>query len=210
MTPVAWFLAILAAASAGADWNAVARAQKRALYVFKPLTLIALIGVALALEPRSETQRDFFVAALLLGLAGDVFLMLSDRWFIPGLVSFLVGHLLYIAGFLAAGGLHRLGPEQILIVFVAAAVLGQVVGRTVRRQPALALAIFVYGAALAGMAASALANGRPAAGAGAILFLVSDSILGWNRFVRPLRWAPLAIIVTYHAAQAGLVLSLAT
>ena len=207
---MAWFLAILAAASAGADWNAVARAQKRALYVFKPLTLIALIGVALALAPRSETQRGFFVAALLFGLAGDVFLMLSDRWFLPGLVSFLVGHLLYLAGFLAAGGLHRLGAEQILIVLVAAAVLGQVVGRTLRRQPALALAVLVYGVALAGMAATALATGSPAASAGAILFLGSDSILGWNRFVRPLRWAPLAIIVTYHAAQAGLVLSLAT
>ena len=210
MSPVAWFLAILAAASAGADWNAVARGQKRALYVFKPLTLIALIGVGLTLAPRSEDQRDFFVAALLMGLAGDAFLMFSDRWFIPGLVSFLVGHLLYVAGFLAAGGLHRLGAEQILVVFVAAAVLGQVVGRTVRRQPALALAILVYGLALAGMAATALANGRPAAGAGAILFLVSDSILGWSRFVRPLRWSPLAIIVTYHAAQAALVLSLAT
>jgi len=38
---------------------------------------------------------------------------------------------------------------------------------------------------------------------------VSDSLIAENRFVRPLPWAPVAIIVTYHIAQAGLVWSLA-
>jgi uncharacterized membrane protein YhhN len=44
---------------------------------------------------------------------------------------------------------------------------------------------------------------------GAALFFASDTLIAWNRFVRPRPWMPLAIIVTYHVGQAGLVLSLA-
>ena len=43
---------------------------------------------------------------------------------------------------------------------------------------------------------------------GALLFFVSDYLIARDRFVRPLPWAPLAIMVLYHLGQAGLVLSL--
>jgi uncharacterized membrane protein YhhN len=50
----------------------------------------------------------------------------------------------------------------------------------------------------------------PFAAAGALLFMTSDALIGWNRFVRSLAWAPLAIIVTYHVAQMLLVVSFLT
>ena len=40
---------------------------------------------------------------------------------------------------------------------------------------------------------------------GAVLFYVSDATLAWNRFLEPRRFGPLAVMVTYHLAQAGLV-----
>ena len=43
---------------------------------------------------------------------------------------------------------------------------------------------------------------------GALLFVTSDGLIGYSRFVRVPSWAPVAIIVTYHLGQAGLVLSL--
>lgn len=39
------------------------------------------------------------IGALLFSLAGDVFLMLPGNYFIPGLASFLVAHVFYIALF---------------------------------------------------------------------------------------------------------------
>ena len=36
---------------------------------------------------------------------------------------------------------------------------------------------------------------------GAILFMASDSLLAANRFIRPLEWSPVVIILTYAAAQ---------
>jgi YhhN family len=43
---------------------------------------------------------------------------------------------------------------------------------------------------------------------GALLFMLSDSLIAETRFVRPHAWAPVTIMVTYHLGQAGLVLSL--
>ena len=58
------------------------------------------------------------------------------------------------------------------------------------------------------MVAAAAAAGNTWAVAGAVLFLTSDTILGWRQFVAQRPWMPLAIMVTYHLAQAALVISL--
>jgi uncharacterized membrane protein YhhN len=58
------------------------------------------------------------------------------------------------------------------------------------------------------MVVLALNVGVAAAAVGAGLFLGSDTLLAWNRFVRPVRYGPVGIHVTYHLAQGLLVLSL--
>jgi uncharacterized membrane protein YhhN len=58
------------------------------------------------------------------------------------------------------------------------------------------------------MLAVAIASGNPLAIVGAALFVTSDSMIAWSKFVAPFAAAPVAIMVTYHLAQAGLVLSL--
>ena len=69
--------------------------------------------------------------------------------------------------------------------------------------------VTAYVVVITAMLASAIASGVAVAALGAGLFYASDSLIAWNRFVRPLPWAPLAIIVTYHVGQGALVLSLA-
>ena len=68
--------------------------------------------------------------------------------------------------------------------------------------------MIAYIAVIAAMLASALASGNVVAAVGAALFVASDSMIAWNRFVRPFAAADVAIMVTYHLGQAGLVLSL--
>ena len=70
--------------------------------------------------------------------------------------------------------------------------------------------VIAYMTVISLIVASAIGTGEGLAIGGAGLFYCSDTLIAWNRFVRPRRWFPLAIIVTYHAGQAGLVLSLAT
>jgi len=67
-------------------------------------------------------------------------------------------------------------------------------------------ALVLYITVIAAMVASALASGTVVGVAGALLFLTSDSLIAEQRFVASRSWQPLAIIVTYHLALAGLVL----
>jgi uncharacterized membrane protein YhhN len=59
------------------------------------------------------------------------------------------------------------------------------------------------------MAVAAIGAGPAVAAAGAVLFVTSDAVIGWSRFVGPVPNHRLVIMVTYHLAQVLLVLSLA-
>jgi len=212
VTGVAWaFVAVFAVAAVG-NWVAVVRRPgARALeYVCKPAAMVALLLVALALDPADGAQRAWFVVALVCCLAGDVFLMLPSDRFVPGLASFLVGHLAYVVGLSLhpdwSGGRLVLG---LVVVAVALAVLGRrVVGAVSRHDRALVPPVVAYMAAISAMVASAVATGDALAVVGAGLFYASDTLIALDRFERPRAWAGLAIMVTYHLGQLGLVLSL--
>jgi uncharacterized membrane protein YhhN len=188
----------------------VARGNKRFEYVCKPAVMVALVGVALLLHPTYGGRRDWFVAALALSLLGDVFLMLPRDLFVAGLASFLLAHLAYVVGFRVHGGS---GTEWALAaagVLVVDAVLGgPVLGAVRRRHADLLVPVVAYMVVISAMVSAALATGVALAIAGALLFFASDTLIAWNRFVGARPWMPLAIIVTYHVGQSGLVLSLA-
>jgi uncharacterized membrane protein YhhN len=210
VTGTAFVLLALALAAACFDWVAVHQDQKALEYVCKPLTLVLLIGCALALHPDEGAVRAWFVAALVLCLIGDVFLMLPQDLFVFGLGSFLLGHIAYIVG-MHVDGVD--GPRfliGIVIVMVLLAVIGTRILRGVRAgsDPALAGPVVAYMFVISAMVASAIGVGHPAGVLGAGLFYASDALIAWNRFIGETRHGRLAIIVTYHLAQVGLVLSL--
>jgi uncharacterized membrane protein YhhN len=192
------------------DWIAVARSNQRLEYVAKPATVAALIGAALLVEPTDGAMRVWFVSALVLALAGDVFLMLPRDLFIAGLGAFFLAHLLYIGGLIALGVDAGNVAATAVPLGVSAVLLGRrVVSGVVQTDPALAVPVISYIAAISTMVALAVGSGRVEAAGGATLFYVSDLLIAWDRFVQPLSWAPVVIIVTYHLAQGGLVASLA-
>ena len=210
MTGLAWLLLSIAGVAALADWWAVARTDKRVEYVTKPATLLALISVAIVLEPSNGSMRAWFVLALAFSLAGDIFLMLPGNLFVQGLASFLVAHLAYVAGFVSGGLESGVAIVAAVVVGVAIVLYARVLimGMT-ERQRSLRIPVSIYAAAIGSMLIAAIASESPLAIIGAALFVLSDGLIGFSRFVRPERWAPLAIIVTYHLGQTGLVLSLA-
>jgi len=194
----------------GVDWYAVGSGRRRLELVAKPLALVALIAVALALDPADPTVRAWFVGALVFCLAGDVFLLDGDRWFVPGLAAFLVGHLGYVVGFWVAGVALPGAAVGAAVIAIAVATVGRPVVAAVRSgdEPQLAAPVTAYITVISLMVISAFGTGHPLAAAGASLFFLSDAVLAWNRFVQERRFGPLAIIVTYHLGQIGLVLSL--
>ena len=200
-------LLVAAGVVAVADWVCVARRPCRAEVVLKPLVLVLLVGAALAADADSGAQQAAFVVALVLSLAGDVFLLPQVDRFVPGLASFLLAHVAYVVGFWThdEGGLLWLA---VLVVPALGAVAGRVTRAVRASEPELVVPVAIYIAVIAAMIVSALAFGDGVAIAGALLFGTSDSILAIGRFARAPRWAPVAVMITYHLAQGLLVASL--
>lgn len=208
----AWTLLGFAGLLGVADWIAVSPPvrSKAAEYLLKPGTLLALILAAAVIDPERDAQRTWFVIALVLSLAGDVFLMLPANAFVAGLGSFLLAHLAYVVGFL-------LEPRETVAVAVAAALVVLAAATAGRRivlaarasdDPKIAGPVAIYMSTISVMVVLAAGTAEPFAAVGAALFFVSDSLIGWDRFVRPFAWARPAIMATYHLAQAALVVSL--
>jgi len=203
---------LLAAAFAVAvvDWIAVGVGNRKVEYVAKPLTMVVLLAYAIALDPMVESTRWWFVAALVFSLAGDVFLMLPGNRFVEGLASFLVGHLAYIGGLLAWG--TDIGPAWFVLVAVLAAFIitigGAIVQAAGEQDRRLRMPVAVYITAITVMVLAAGATGHWWFLGGALLFYVSDTMIGISRFVRDFRFSGVAIMVTYHLAQFLLVYGL--
>lgn len=211
VTTAAWVFLGCAAVFAVGDWIAVARGDRRLELVCKPGATLALVGVAATLDAVSSSRQSWFVVALVLSLVGDVFLMASDRWFVVGLGAFLLAQLAYVAGF-ATGDVGALSDYLVGAAIVAAVSVPLLIrfGRALRRtgRADLLPPVVVYFLAIGAMVTSAIASGNALAIVGAFLFLVSDATIGETRFVGERPHGRVTIMVTYHFAQAALVLSL--
>lgn len=198
----------LPAALALVDWYAVARQDRRTEAWAKPAVLLALIVTALVLGATGSTAGVWLLVALVFGLAGDVFLLgRTDTRFRLGLAAFLVGHLAFVASFVALG-LDPQGWNYLSLLVLGACLLAtrQVAASTyLRGGLALAAPVGIYTVVIGAMVIYAFTTGVPLIATGATVFAVSDTVLARDRFVRPWDGAQLLVMVTYHVGQALIV-----
>lgn len=207
MTTAAWVLLALAGVAALVDWWSVGTDRRRVEYVAKPAVMVLLVGAALTLEAGSEWVRWWFVVGLLFGLVGDVYLMLGR--FVPGAAAFLVGHLAYVAGLVVIE--HPLPAVLLGLVIVGADLWGPgrcIVRGAAKRSRVLGVLVAAYMAAIGAMVVLAVGSWSTLAGLGALLFLASDTLLAWGRFVGSAPGGRVLVHATYHVAQALLVVAL--
>ena len=174
------------------------------VYLFKPLTTLLIMALAL-LIPASATPfyKTAIIVGLVFSLLGDIFLMLPDDHFIWGLLSFLLAHLCYIAAFVSEAGSQVSGWLLPFVIYgiMLLRILWPHLNKMKVPVIVYALVILVMGwqAAERGIRLQTL---KPyLAAAGAILFMISDSVLALNRFGRPFRLAQLIVLSTYFTAQ---------
>jgi uncharacterized membrane protein YhhN len=185
-------------------------------WLFKPLTMvIAIIFVAYSARQISAGGQfsskswGLLVAALVGSLAGDAFLMV-EGFFIPGLVSFLLAHLAYIALF--KQGVPWFAHRGALAATVGVGAAMYLFLWQGGLPPELRVPVAVYVLVIALMAAQALGRARTLGdraahqvALGACIFMLSDALLATNRFVLPLPLAQVGVLTTYYAAQAFIV-----
>lgn len=203
------FLVIALAASL-LDWFAVARKSERIEYLAKPLATAAFLATAASLDVAHEASRTWHLVALAFCILGDVFLMLPRDSFVPGLGSFAVAQVLFTVSYLSADvQSNRLLIGLLIAIPVTAGLARRYVGALRRAERGdLVAPVIVYMIVISAMAVAAIAGGSAVAVAGAVVFMVSDSLIAETRFVKERAWQPVGIMVTYHAALAGLVLGL--
>jgi len=181
------------------------------VYIFKPLTTLLIITVALlGAWANPSSYAVLALSAFVFALAGDVFLMLPKDRFIAGLISFLLAHLLLVVAFVVrgVGFTWWLVPLAFLPGVVMYRVLLPHLGR-------MKMPVFFYVSVISAMVWMAwegwlhLGGYGPAlAASGAALFLFSDATLAWNRFRGKFRSAETIVLGTYYSSLFLIALSL--
>ena len=181
-------------------------------YACKPLTTLLLLWMVLRTSPvASPGYRRLIAAGLVFSAVGDVFLMAPGDWFVSGLLSFLIAHVLYATAF--AGGSSARAKAAAMLAYAALSTL-ILVGLLPNVPSALKLPVLAYVAVLATMASLAAARAwslrntsietaGPAriAAIGGGLFVVSDALLAWDRFGTGIPAAIVWVLASYYAAQ---------
>lgn len=211
-----FFVLIFAGLIALINWFVVARQWIVWDWITKPGVILGLIA-SLLLLPTRDHLVIWVVLALSLSMAGDIFLLLPERFFLYGLGAFLGAHIAYIIAF------NRVPPPlNIGIIFFVIAIIAVTSLFYFRLYQALKkgeqntyfLPTLLYAIGIAGMLFSSLSSlARPAwslpssllVSCGGLSFFLSDAILAWHRFISPVANRNLKVRLTYHLGQICLV-----
>ena len=192
-------LGVLAAASA--ILFLVAEAALGPLGPFVKMIPAAALG-GMLLGPPSRAGKRLAAIGLLVCSLADAVIEFS---FIGGLVTFLVAHLFYIAAFAGVEPRWRLARLAPVAVWAAIVLPALYAGAGTMRAPVLIYAavifVMIWRAAAAVLSISIRDPGVIGL-LGAILFGVSDTLLGVNRFVTPIPAADVIVVGSYWVAQA--------
>ncbi len=201
-----FFFILLAANIAGAGAN-IDLLQ----FITKPLLMPVLAIIFLHQnEIRKSLHGRWVPAALFFSWAGDVLLMFQEKihdFFLFGLTAFLIAHIFYIIFFHSvrfnAGISTRLVLFLPVMVYYAVLIFWLLPGLGDMKIP-----VIIYGLVISFMLVLALhmqylrnKTAGTLMASGAVLFVISDSILAVNKFYSPFPPAGAMIMLTYGIAQ---------
>ncbi|MGP4071525.1 lysoplasmalogenase [Piscibacillus sp. B03] len=171
---------------------------------FKGLPIALIIIYAFINLPK---QRFFIHYAIIIGLVFSLVGDLTLHWFVIGLSAFLVGHIFYTIGFIS-----KFRPSLVRgITFIPVIIYSYILGNGILssiKDSTLILPVTLYIIVISIMAWTAIMTRNIYTAIGAILFVISDSILAWNMFVTNVPLSGILIMMTYYGAQFLLAYSL--
>jgi len=178
----------------------------KSLYIAaKPLLMVILLLHFVTSTQGYPAWRHLVTTALVFSWAGDVFLISGD-WFVAGLASFLVAHIFYIAAYQKTGASSGNLPPLAAAAF---ALFG--IGLLWFIHPGLndlKAPVFLYALVLMGMGVWAFKRRGGTSGtsfrlvaAGAVLFVLSDSLIAVNRFSFAIPGERILVMSIYLTAQ---------
>ena len=182
----------------------------KVIYWTKPFLMPLLIAY---LVTSGKDAPGLLIPALTFGFLGDMFLMIpgeKKKIFMAGLVTFLINQILYTVIFYRSmGGLGDL-PLWIYPLIVLYVAYGILMYRLLEKGlDGLKIPVIVYMIAILTMGVAALLRVTAFGGEctfwlvlmGSLIFIVSDSVLAFDKFRKRLPLNRILIMSTYIAAQ---------
>lgn len=179
----------------------------------KLLASTAFIAVALTAGALDTRYGQVLLIGLVLSWFGDAFLISeTKRWFLFGLVSFLLAHVAYVIAF-AVSGIERRWAMGALVPIIGIALLVSL-WLTPHLPPDMVWPVRAYTIVISLMVVLAFgtlgAGATPLIVAGACLFYLSDLSVAAMRFTDPPFPTYILGLPLYYAGQLCLALSVAT
>lgn len=183
--------------------------------VLKPF-LLPILLIAVYFSNRFSSKK-ILLTALTFSWIGDIVLLFANQgelYFIVGLVAFLISHVFYIVLFNKQTVTKSIsnkisfgaGIGLILLYF-----FGMITTLGPKLGP-LTVPVVIYAVVISSMLYFALKGSYQwnaiqyqSVLFGALFFIASDSILAFNKFYQPIPYASFLIMITYLAAQYGIV-----
>ena len=173
----------------------------------KPLLMPMLIGYCISRSEQDESMiRKLVILALVASWIGDTVLMFQSHgsiYFMLGLVAFLIAHILYIVSFTYLSSTASLSEKAIIVllflVYTTSLVTFLWPGLGEMKIP-----VIVYAMVLTVMGALGVIKNTinyPYITLGVVSFVVSDSILAFNKFLVDVPFSGVLIMGTYILAQ---------
>jgi uncharacterized membrane protein YhhN len=179
--------------------------------VTKPIPVL-LMAIYLLMQSNKRSFQWLVILGLLFGMGGDILLEYSPDTFLFGLISFLLGHILYIIAFLSDCRSPGWG-YAIFVYLYGVAVYGFLETGNLGEMalPVLAyilvITTMVWRAAARYHAPGVNQESAKAGVLGSLLFLASDSLLAVTLFVYDIPYASIVVIITYWLGQLGITLA---
>ena len=172
--------------------------------IAKPLITTSLIILYLL----SVKKPNFwYVSAVFFSFWGDVLLMFPDQYFVLGLASFLLAHILYITistKFVSKAPVSKIVTHSIPFALILLGLMYMIYPNL----GDLLIPVIIYGIVISvfGVVTLLVYTGRKTTEnlwlfLGALTFIVSDSILALNKFYEASEILGISIMITYIIAQ---------
>jgi uncharacterized membrane protein YhhN len=169
-------------------------------FILKSLPVICLAILSLIFVP--DVVGILLCAGFLFSAGGDTSLSFSgEQFFLGGLGSFLIAHILYIIAFaqnfsFTTESLPWIGAWLVLSIVMLVILLPRLgdMKIPVTVYITVIFTMLVFATLWQGIHPNLLL-------VGAVLFALSDAILSIDKFLKPISWSKYFIMTTYYAGQ---------
>ena len=178
--------------------------NEKIAFLSKPFLITTLVIVYLVAVKK---PNFWYVSALFFSFWGDVLLLFKNQFFVYGLASFLLAHIMYIK--ITASFIKKVSLQKVVLACLPFAVfLFSFLYLIIDNLGEMKIPVIFYGVVISSFGALSFLNYMQEKNtanswlfSGTIIFIISDSLISLNKFHELKEFYAISIMLTYIIAQ---------